>query len=139
MAEELEDLEAKRKKLLKRLAETGDMRRGSISEAFRRCGKANCTCTGSEHPGHGPFYAFTRKVAGKTQTVQLRAGPELDKLLEEVRSYHEFRAAVEELVELNEEICKRRPIAETGASERRTLKKKLPRSFRRRWHAKPNG
>ena len=139
MAEGLAELEAKRKRLLKKLAESGDMRRGSVSEAYRRCGKANCTCTGSEHPGHGPFYAFTRKVAGKTQTVQLRAGPELDKLLEEVRSYHEFRAGVEELVELNEEICKRRPIPETGASERRALKKKLPRSFRRRWHAKPNG
>ena len=139
MAEVLEELEAKRKKLLKTLGETGDMRRGSISEVYRRCGKANCACTDAEHPGHGPFYAFTRKVGGKTQTVQLRGGPELDKLLEEVRTYHEFRGAVEELVEVNEEICKRRPVLETGSRERRGLKKKLPRSFRPRWHGKPNG
>ena len=139
MAEVLEKLEARRRELLKTLGDTGDMRRGSITEVYRPCGKPGCACADSAHPGHGPFYAFTRKVAGKTQTLQLRAGPELDKLLEEVRTYHEFRAAAQELVEVNEEICKQRPVPESAGRERRGLKKKLPRSFRRRWHAKPNG
>ena len=130
MVADVEKLEAKRSKLLEALTDTGDMRRGSISEVYRRCGKSNCACASSEHRGHGPYYAFTRKVAGKTQTVQLRAGPELDKLLEEVRTYHGFRDTVEQLVEVNEEICKLRPVAATSASKRRSLKKKLPRSSR---------
>jgi hypothetical protein len=130
MVAEVEKLEAKRTKLLETLNDTGDMRRGSISEVYRRCGKSNCACASSEHRRHGPYYAFTRKVAGKTQTVQLRAGPELDKLLEEVRTYHGFRAAVEQLVEVNEQICKLRPVVVTSVSKRRSLKKKLPRSSR---------
>jgi hypothetical protein len=136
MAEVLEELEARRRKLLKALGDTGDMRRGSISEVFRRCGKASCACSDSQHPGHGPFYAFTRKVAGKTQTIQLRVGPELDKLLEEVRTYHEFRGAVEELLGVNEAICKLRPVGSPETRERRTLKKKLPRSLKRKRHTR---
>jgi hypothetical protein len=137
MAETLEALETKRAALLRALSETGDMRQGSISESYRSCGKRNCGCASPKHPGHGPFYAFTRKVDGKTQTVQLRPGPELSKLLREVETYHQFRRAIEDLVEVNEAICRLRPVAtEAESSQRHALKKKLPRSSRRRWRAR---
>ncbi len=137
MGERLEQMERKRAALLTALAETGDMRQGSISETYRRCGKANCACAQARHSGHGPFYAFTRKVGGKTQTIQLRPGPALNKLLREVESYHQFRRLVEDLVEVNEAICRLRPL-EAGEETlgRRALKKKLPRSSRRRWRGK---
>ena len=137
MAETLAQLETKRATVLGALAETGDMRQGSITETYRRCGKESCACAASGHPGHGPFYAFTRKVEGKTQTVQLRPGPELSKLLREVATYHQFRRAIEDLVEVNEAICRLRPVEDVSESPwRRGLKKKLPRSSRRRWRAK---
>ena len=78
MAETLEELEQRRKALLGTLAATGDMRRGSITESYRPCGKSTCACAQAGHPGHGPFYAFTRKVGGRTQTIQLRPGPALN-------------------------------------------------------------
>jgi len=137
MAETLGELETKRTALLRALAETGDMRQGSITECYRRCGKSNCACGGPKHPGHGPFYAFTRKVGGKTQTIQLRPGPELTKLLREVDTYHQFRRKIEDLVEVNEAICRLRAVEETPESlQRQALKKKLPRSSRRRWRAR---
>jgi hypothetical protein len=137
MGERLEQLESKRAALLTALAETGDMRQGSISETYRRCGKANCACAQARHSGHGPFYAFTRKVGGKTQTIQLRPGPALNKLLGEVESYHQFRRLVEDLVEVNEAICRLRPVESAAETPgRRALKKKLPRSSRRRWRGK---
>ena len=137
MAETLEELEAKRTALLRALSETGDMRQGSITETYRPCGKSTCGCVHPKHPGHGPFYAFTRKVDGKTQTIQLRAGPALSKLLREVETYHQFRRAIEELVEVNEAICRLRPVDDSAeAVERQALKKKLPRSLRRRWRAR---
>lgn len=40
----LEDLEQRRARLYDQLAATGDFRRGSISENYRRCGKPNCVC-----------------------------------------------------------------------------------------------
>ena len=134
MGERLEQMESKRAALLTALAETGDMRQGSISETYRRCGKANCACAQASHSGHGPYYAFTRKVGGKTQTIQLRPGPALTKLLREVASYHQFRRLVEDLVAVNEAICRLRPVeVEAETPGRRALKKKLPRSSRRRW------
>ena len=137
MGERLEQLESKRADLLKALAETGDMRQGSISETYRRCGKGNCACAQARHSGHGPFYAFTRKVGGKTQTIQLRPGPALTKLLREVECYHQFRRLVEDLVEVNEAICRLRPVeAEEETPGRRALKKKLPRSSRRSWRGR---
>lgn len=137
MAEALEELETRRRALLRSLAETGDMRQGSITESYRPCGKSNCACVEPKHPGHGPFYAFTRKVGGKTQTIQLRPGPELTKLLGEVGTYHQFRRQVEDLVEVNEAICRLRPVEETTESaQRQGLKKKLPKSSRRRWRAR---
>ena len=137
MAETLEELETKRAALLRALGGTGDMRQGSITESYRSCGKRTCGCAHPKHPGHGPFYAFTRKVNGKTQTLQLRPGPELSKLLREVETYHAFRRAIEDLVEVNEAICRLRPVDDQAEwSERQALKKKLPRSSRRRWRAR---
>jgi len=137
MADTLEELETRRTALLRALAETGDMRQGSITECYRPCGKSNCACVGPKHPGHGPFYAFTRKVGGKTQTIQLRPGPQLTKLLREVDTYHQFRRKIEDLVEVNEAICRLRPVEETTESpQRQALKKKLPKSSRRRWRAR---
>jgi len=70
-------LETKRDEILRQISRLGDMRKGSITEAFRCCGKPSCACSAPDHPGHGPYYAFTTKVAGKTKTVQLRAGARL--------------------------------------------------------------
>ncbi len=98
-------LEAEREVVLKQIAQIGDMRRGSITETFRTCGKNNCACSQADHPGHGPYYAFTTKVAGKTKTVQLRAGSRLAKFEREVDAYRRFKALSERLLKLNEAIC----------------------------------
>ena len=66
MSDPIAKLEAERSTLLQKLATTGDMRRGSITECYRCCGKATCACAVVDHPGHGPYYAFTTKVNGKT-------------------------------------------------------------------------
>jgi hypothetical protein len=57
----------------------------------------------------GLSFAFTTKVHGKTQTLQLKAGPELIQLQEQVTAYREFRELCEQVVELSERICQVRP------------------------------
>jgi len=47
----LDDLEERRAHLYEQLAATGDFRRGSISENYRRRGKPNCACAQPDHPG----------------------------------------------------------------------------------------
>ena len=101
MADPTSTLEAERSALLNTLATSGDMRRGSITECYRRCGKPTCACAMTGHPGHGPYYAFTRKVQGKTKTVQLRPGPLLTKIEREVETYRGFRATCDRLLDVN--------------------------------------
>jgi hypothetical protein len=139
MGSAIEELEKRRGSLCEALAQIGDMRRGSISEVYRSCGKPSCACTAADHPGHGPFYAFTRKEAGKTKTLQLREGPRLAKREREVEAYHEFQATCEKLVDVNEAICEARPVAPVEAAARRGLKRKLPRSSKRRWRRRSSG
>ena len=134
MARSLQELETQRAKLLSELGQTGDMRRGSINEVYRRCGKANCGCADPGHPGHGPFYAYTTKVAGKTKTLQLRPGALLSKLEREVAEYKRFRATSERVIEVNEQLCNARPDAAAQGKKtplpRRSSSQSRPRSKR---------
>ena len=130
MSESLQQLEARRRQLLAQLSVPRDMRRGSISETYRRCGKSGCWCNQAGEAGHGPFYAFTTKVEGKTQTLQLRPGPELNKLQEQVAAYREFRELCAEALVVSEKICQARPSERQSPEE--ALKKKFLRLSRKR-------
>ena len=110
MTNTVEKLESDRAALLEKLRVAADMRRGSITEVFRRCGKDNCRCADASDPGHGPYYAYTRKVGGKTKTVQLRAGPLLSKIEREVVAGREFRATCDRLLDVSEALCEARPV-----------------------------
>lgn len=137
MLQTLEQLETRRYALLKELSQTGDIRQGSITEHYRQCGKDACCCCDPKHPGHGPYYAFTKKVDGKTKTLQLRQGPRLSKIEREVAAYKDFRKTCEELVKINEKICDLRPMenlrAQTPSTE---FKKKLLRKLGRKSRGK---
>jgi hypothetical protein len=122
-------LETQRDDILRQITRLGDMRKGSITEAFRCCGKSACACSALDHPGHGPYYAFTTKVAGKTKTIQLRAGARLDKFQREVDVYKEFRALSEKLIEVNHALCEARPEPDVAS----------PRAALKRSRARPGG
>jgi hypothetical protein len=127
MARSLEELESERAELLRKLGQSGDMRRGSINEVYRRCGKVNCACADPGHPGHGPFYAYTSKVNGKTKTLQLRPGPLLSKVEREVAEYKRFRATSDQVIGVNEQICNARAAPAADAQEK---KRRSPTSSR---------
>ena len=105
----LEDLEAQRDRLYEQLAATGDFRRGSISENYRRCGKPTCACAQPDHPGHGPRYLWTRTVAGRGTKGRQLSTEEVDKVRAELANYHRFADVSEEIVAVNEAICEARP------------------------------
>jgi Family of unknown function (DUF6788) len=109
--DELAELERRRGELYAELGQLGDFRRGSLNEAFRKCGKPNCACAAPDHPGHGPQWNLTRKAEGRTRTVHLRPGPELDKARREVAEYERFKDLAAQVTEVNEAICTARPVA----------------------------
>jgi hypothetical protein len=121
----------------KKIGEIGDFRRGTISVNYRRCGKKNCICTKSGHPGHGPQYLWNTTLKGKSYAKNLKLGPELQKYVEEIANHRKFVQLCDELVELNEKVCDLRPIpAIEGKEEQEELKKKLEQFFRKRLRKK---
>lgn len=39
---------------------------GTLTQRYMRCGKANCRCKADPPALHGPYFHWTRTVAGKT-------------------------------------------------------------------------
>src|SRR4030042_5025129 len=100
MTETLFSLEQRREALYRKIEETGDFRRGSISVTYRKCGKKNCACAREGHPGHGPQHLWSTTIKGKSYDRNLRVGPELQKYLDEINTYRGFLNFCDELVEV---------------------------------------
>ena len=133
MKQTLEELEERRRQLYRQLAEIGDLRRGIISVNYRRCGKPNCACAQKGHRGHGPQYLWNTTVGGKSRAANVRLGPELEKVQQEVENYCRFVGLTKELVEINEKICQKRPVREIeDEKELEALKKTLLRQVGKR-------
>jgi Family of unknown function (DUF6788) len=137
MTHVLEELEQRRQKLYQQLQEVGDFRPGTISSNYRRCGKAGCACAQTGHPGHGPQYLWNTTQGGKSRAESLRLGPELEKVEQELDNYWRFQRLCSELIEVNLQICQRRPIPEIrDETQLEQLKKKLQRKYSKRSNVK---
>ena len=129
MPDSLTDLESRRAAIQSQVAQLGDMRPGSITGTGGRCGNARCHCHRAADPGHGPYYRLTRKVDGKTITETFSSPAALAKAQREVAEYHRFRELSKELLNVNEQICRLRPVDEPALSEEE--KKPRKRSTRK--------
>jgi len=124
---DLAGLETQRTRLHGQLASVGDFRRGSLVSTYRRCGKSYCACSDPDHPGHGPISLLTKSVDGKTVTRAVPDGPTLAKVQQEVAHYKQFKAVVDQIVEVNEKICEARPVSALAGT--------LPQEgSKKRWH-----
>lgn len=64
-------LEQRHRTLLREIAEIGPVLRGTIGVYRTQCGSPGCRCHTDPAARHGPYYIWTRKVAGKTVTRTL--------------------------------------------------------------------
>ena len=123
MTDSLSALEQQRTAILVKIADLGDCRSGSITAISGRFGKPECRCHQPDQPGHGPNFRLTRKVDGKTISETFSSPAELHKAQREVEAFHRFRALSRELLDVNEKICRVRPVEDTLAPR----KKKRPK------------
>jgi hypothetical protein len=112
MPESLAELEQQRQAILQRILELPDFRSGSITATYGTCGKTGCHCHQPNQPRHGPNFRLTRKVRGKTVTETFASSGELQKARREVAAYQQFRELSQELLAVNEKICRARPVEE---------------------------
>jgi len=130
LPDSLAGLEQQRSAVLAQIMELGDFRSGSITSITGRCGKLNCRCHLPNHPGHGPNFRLTRKVDGKTVSETFSTAAELRKAQQEVEAYHRFRQLSQELLEVNEKICRTRPIEDSLSPQEKKLPKRSDRKSR---------
>ena len=135
MPNDLATLEAERSKLLEGFLRLSDLRPGSITAVTRRCGKRSCHCAQLNDPGHDPQFRLTRRVAGKTVTETFPNPTALRKAQQEVVEFHRFQKLSQDLIALNEKICRLRPVEPKRGGWTEQEKKRLLRSIRR-WRGK---
>ena len=132
MSDRLPALEAQRAAIQRQISQLGDMRAGSITTTGGRCGNQRCHCHQKDDPGHGPFYRLTRKVDGKTVTETFFTPAALRKAQNEVAEYHRCRELSRARLDVNENISRARPLADTLTPE----EKKRPKRSKSRSGAK---
>ena len=127
MPDSLGALEQQRSAILSRIVDLGDFRSGSITAISGRCGKPECRCHQPNQPGHGPNFRLTRKVNGKSVSETFASPAEMRKAQREVEAFHHFRELSGELLEVNEKICRARPVEDTLTQEEKKRQKRSGR------------
>lgn len=110
MPPSVEELEQQRSLITRQLTELGDFRPGSITTTSGRCGKPSCHCHRPNQPPHGPTDRLTYKVAGKTVSESLPNPAALAKAQREVAEFRNYQQLSQQLVEVNMQICRARPV-----------------------------
>jgi hypothetical protein len=121
---QITDLERRRAELVGQLASVGQMRPGSLTLRFRRCGTAGCHCAKPGDPGHGPELSLTRKRNGKTVTRLIRPDAEAQTRAQ-IAECRRFRQLSQALLEVSSALCEARLAAgcEQTAEPAETVKK----------------
>jgi hypothetical protein len=117
MRPSLHDLEQQRRDLLSAISALGDLRPGSVTGIIRRCGKPTCHCARPGDPGHGPNLRLTYKVQGKTISEALPTPVAVRKAEAEIAEFRRFQELSRTFVQVNEQICRLRPVEETLTPE----------------------
>jgi hypothetical protein len=117
MRPSLHDLEQQRRDLVGAISALGDLRPGSVTGIIRRCGKPTCHCARPGDPGHGPNLRLTYKVQGKTISEALPTPVAVRKAEAEIAEFRKFQVLSHTFVQVNEQICRLRPVEETLTPE----------------------
>ena len=130
--DEHQALSRRRDELRQELAHVADLRQGSLSSRYRRCGKPRCHCAQEGDPGHGPYWSVTRAVHGKTQFRSI-APDAVRQTEEQIAEFHRFQRLTREFVDVSTRLCDAQLEAGApGAPEKKVgLKRRSPRRSRK--------
>jgi hypothetical protein len=131
LPQSLSDLEHQRSQLVSQFARLNDLRPGSVTGMVRRCGKPTCHCAQPDDPGHGPTLRLTYKVEGKTMSEALPTPAAVRKAEHEIAEFRKYQELRRAFVEINEKICRLRPVeqAPPSAQEKKRPKRSTKKSL----------
>jgi hypothetical protein len=128
MPQSLGVLEHQRAELIRQIAQLGDFRSGSITSITGRCGKPNCHCHQPHHPGHGPNFRLTYKAQGKTITETFPSPAARHQAERQIAEFRKFQQLSRAFVEVNEQICRQRPLPQEAEGTEQEKKRRKPSS-----------
>ena len=129
MPQSLSHLEQQRSLIADQLSQLGDLRPGSVTGIVRRCGKPNCHCAKPDDPGHDPQIRLVRKVSGKSVAESFASLASFRKAQREVAEFHHMQDLTAELVALNGQICRLRPVESDATGWTAQEKKRVLQSI----------
>ena len=124
MSKSLADLEAARSQLLQQFLTLADFRPGTVSALPRRCGKPTCHCAQPDSTGH-PQFRLLRKVSGKSVSESFPTPAAFHQAALQVSEFHRFQELVAALTDINEQICRLRPLQPDPSGWTELEKKRL--------------
>lgn len=127
MPQSVTDLEQKRAKLITEMSRLHDLRPGCITGIVRRCGKPTCHCAQPGDPGHGPTLRLTYKAEGKTISESLSTPSAVRKAEREIGEFRKYQQISRNFIDVNEEICRLRPVEDSLTSEGKKQPKRSAR------------
>ena len=130
MSHSLAALEAERQHILQQMLTLGDLRAGTVSANPRRCGKPTCHCAQPRDPGH-PQFRLTRKQRGHSVAESFETPAAFRKAAQEVAEFHRFQQLSAQLVVVNEQICRLRPVEPDTSGWTEQEKKRLLQFIKR--------
>ena len=119
----LSALEQRRSLLLQEISELGDFRPGSITGTGGRCGTPSCHCHRDDDPGHAAHPRLTYKSNGKTVTEGFPSPAAQRKAEAEIATFRQYQELSRSFIEVNEQICQARPVAETLTPQEKKRRK----------------
>ena len=132
MPDSLSALEAQRRSLLEQISQLRDFRPGSITATRGRCGNPRCHCHQPGEGGHGPTLRLTCKMRGKTVTESFPTLAAQRKAEGEIAEFRKYQRLSRAFVEVNEKICRRRPVLEEAEAAEQEKKRSKPSSEKSR-------
>lgn len=130
MPQSVADLEQERAKLITEMSRLQDLRPGCITGIVRRCGKPTCHCAQPGDPGHGPTLRLTYKVEGKTISEALPSPAAVRKAEREIGEFRKYQQISRDFIEVNEKICRLRPVQDALTPQEKKRPKRSNRKSR---------
>jgi hypothetical protein len=132
MPDSLTALQAQRHDLVAQFGKLGDFRRGSITGTGGRCGTSSCHCHRPGDPGHDPHPRLTYKVQGKTVTESLGGSAAERKAEQEIAEFRRYQEVSRAFLEVNEKICRLRPVEDTLTPQEKKRSKRSSKRLRKK-------
>lgn len=119
-------LEQRRAEILAQISAIGDLRPGTVTEVFTKCGDPACHCHQDGDRRHGPYFRLVFQADGKRTTRSL-ASRHVPAVRAEVAECQRLRRLTGELIEVSEQLSEAR-LRSAAPSVQRAGKKKPARS-----------